>query len=230
MKRILVDSMTFPQLADVAQEDSTAVQYFLMENRGKYEKRIREKRPREALYFKPVEFVGSRGYTYSVVYYCHSYADFSRGGICYILYATFQYRGSTWLMFATRRNSTLRTTGGYRYEYNYFCPHVFARYAERELHDKYAIMTDAKSVYADFFKNNAILNTREYTTEDKNTGFFAATMRGYLMGHAEDGIRVYDTYIDADGLTDAAKQGQRAGALNKLVEAYALDDLTPRGR
>ena len=212
---MIVDSMSYEEV--VAEFEYDWEHYFpyvipkqLDDN--KYRRFILKQTRDIPVYFKPIKLTSKRGNQYILQINSKGKSDFKKYGLLFILYMYFHRpEGIYVVLFCSEScNSFERKT------YNFYIPHLFDRYRERELKD---IHKPKLETIIDFFQNNSTTNPAPIDNNKYKNSVFCAVTNGVMLGSRYNNyIYEHRTFITFDMLK--GDQIETSENLTSVLKAY----------
>lgn len=206
-KRMIVDNLELCDVFQVVRTDEQGLNNWIAGNSAGFTKEVRTRHPRGEMWSKPLTVTRATGVTWHVRFLVHDYADFKRGGLSFVIYGTFFYRGG---MFAVYPMGT-----PWR-ECFIFGPHFFQRYNERFLGVPDGSIAGGMEA---FFRHNSMF----YSTPQPGVpgGVFITADDGTMLGEQAGAVSIVKTFI-SDTMNKGEQINARETGLDKIVQGKTI--------
>lgn len=174
----------------------------------KYRRYMVKHKPTSYVYW-PLQWESPNHNHYTVLLNSPNWQDFNRNGLCYIVYAVFEWKYG--------KAAAMITNDG---KIAIYTPHFFQRYNERILHKQH---NDATQTIEHFFKHNASQKSKT----EQNGELYAVCVDGYQLGTIEDGVILFKTIVRFDMLyadQEPGKEKLQAMLSKYLKDEYGVED------
>lgn len=192
---MIVDSMTYKEI--IAEFNKDWKDYFpsILERKiddNRYRRyMLKEAKDNVPVFFKPIELTSKRGNKYILQVNSKGRSDYKRYGLLFLLYMYYHRSEGIYAVMRCSHSSWNVNDACY----NFYIPHLFDRYRERELND---IHKPKMQTIIEFFKNNGTGKYIDMPNDKYADNIFYTTANGVLLGSKLDGgntlLRTYITF------------------------------------
>lgn len=213
--KIITDSHTFEDIANIIKEDVPLLNHRLDEIASECNRYIKQKKPNFPIRFKQREIIGNRGINYLITFLTKSKEDFGLNGLIFELYA--YYRNKHGLNAVYLANFTQKGLKSI-----FFISHFFDRFIERENLDPNLQRFDVIKL---FFEMNHCFNIENQTEAPEDNSRFIVCNSGVCLGYLlNENVAIVKTYISRSLLKGGQVQKDLVG-FNEIKSYEKLDDL-----
>lgn len=196
--QIVVDSMSMEEVFDLFRKDLPLLNHKIEESNKRIQKKATTFRNTERIYYRPITFTSSRGFSYVIQYFNRGIQFEQRNRIGCYYYVKYLHKGGIHMFMPSLANKEVM-------HFNFFIPHFFDRYRERKLKD---LSLSKDEVIDTYIRNNAKRALKFVPSLKYPQCSYCQSDEGLALCELKDHdlIFLYKTFIPWEDLGPAKKQ------------------------